>query len=72
MTCATTYLVSELLETSPSALPLQIRELYDAGRVVLGRQAMVLHTESGARIVLSPKDVLMFRDGEPYALVHLH
>lgn len=69
------HLVSELLEAARSdwtALPLQIRELYDAGRIVFARQAMVLHTESGAKIVLSPKDVLMFRDGEPYALVHLH
>lgn len=69
------YLVSELLELARSnwtALPLHIRELYDAGRIVFARSAMVLHTETGARIVLSPKDVIMFREGEPYALVHLH
>lgn len=68
-------LVSDLLAAACSdwtALPLKIRELYDAGRVRFAQRSMTLTASTGALIVLSPEDLILFRDSEPYALVHLH
>lgn len=69
------YIVSTLLAAAKESwheLPAKVLELFEAGRVEFKAQAMAVTTATGYTLILSPTDVLWFKEGEPYAVVHLH
>jgi hypothetical protein len=69
------HLVSELIWYAKhdwKGLPPQVVALYELGRIVFQDKAMSLVASSGGIFILSGKDLLFFREGEPYVLAHLN
>lgn len=67
--------VSELIwhaKNDWKGLPPPVVALYELGRVVFQDKAMSLVASSGVTFILSGKDLLFFREGEPYVLAHLN